>query len=334
MELNDYYIILIHKQFTGEITPAESAQLGLWMQESPENHQYATELRLVWEKTGEITPVFEPNLDADFALLQQRIRATDQPVLRVVSRTRLLMRAAAVLVILIAAIGIWRFYLTPGAPAQVEFAANTDLREVLLPDGTHVWLRRDGRIDFPQQFLGAERRVRLSGEAYFDVFHNAAQPFRVELPGGGLVEVLGTQFDIRALPGESETTVLVKTGKVRFSPDGKQTGPVLITGQKAVFARPQSRISVVQVDSYNELAWQTGGLEFVKTPLATVMSDLERYYKVHIELRNTALRTATYTAPLTNQPIEKVLQSIALTYRMQVQKTSPDHFVLTGGSDN
>jgi ferric-dicitrate binding protein FerR (iron transport regulator) len=243
------------------------------------------------------------------------------------------MRAAAVIVLLIAAIGVWRMYRQPNAD-RTEFASNTDKREITLPDGTHVWLRQEGRIEFPAQFAPGERRVRLTGEAYFEVFHNAAQPFRVELPGGGVVEVLGTQFDIRALAGDPETSVLVKTGKVRFSPDGKQTGTILVTGQKAVFARQQSRVTVTEVTSFNELAWQTGGLEFVKTPLATVITDLERYYKVHIELRNTALRTAVYTAPLTNQPIEKVLQSIALTYHMQVQKTNADHFVLNGGSDN
>lgn len=328
MQLNDDYILLLNKAFTGEITPAESAQLTAWIQQSPENEQFATELRHVWDLTGARQPVFQPDLEADFAGVQQRIRELAPAPLRVVPMGRRLLRIAAVLIFLVAAVWGGRRLFMPAA--QLEFA-NTDTRLIELPDGSRVWLRQSGSLEFPQQFKGGERRVKLSGEAYFDVAHNPAQPFRVELSTGGFVQVLGTQFNVCALPRLDETSVLVRTGKVRYSPDGKSEGALLTRNQKAVFSHQNAKVKIAEVTSFNELAWQTGGLEFVSTPLTTVVSDLEKYYKVKIELRNAALRDCTYTAPLTNQSIDNVLKSIAVVYRMQLKKPASGQYILEGG---
>jgi len=332
MQLNDDYILLLNKDFTGEITPRESAQLSAWIQQSPENQQLAIDLRRVWDLTDARQKSFHPDLDADFAVVQQRIREAAPAPVRIVPMGRRLLRMAAVLIFLIAAVWGGRLLFAPSAPDQIEYAADSDKRLIELPDGSRVWLRHNGSLEFPHEFKGNERRVKLSGEAYFEVAHNPAQPFRVELSAGGFVEVLGTQFNVCAQPRLDETSVLVRTGKVRFSPDGKSEGALLTKSQKAVFSRQNAKVKVAQVASFNELAWQTGGLEFVSTPLSTVVSDLELYYKVSIELRNPALRDCTYTAPLTNQSIEKVLQSLVVAYNLQLKSPAPGQYVLEGGN--
>ena len=124
----------------------------------------------------------------------------------------------------------------------------------------------------------------------------------------------------------------MREGKVRFSPAGNKTAPVLQTRDRAVFNRTNATLHLFKVPTFNELSWKTGGLEFVRTPLEVVIADLEKYYQVKIELRNPALRTCLHTAPLTNQPIERVLESLSLTYQMQVVKPAPGQFILTGGS--
>ena len=323
------YILLLTNQFSGEITPAEAADLQQWLDQSPENRQLAAEWRQVWEQSGTYTPVFQPDLAADFRKVQDRIRNTAVPRARIVPLGRRLLRVAAALVFLTAAFWVFRTFVYPPV-AQLSASAVEPMRELALPDGSHVWLRQGATLDFPQKFAGKERRVRLRGEAYFDVAHSASQPFRVELPDGGLVEVLGTQFDIRQ--SDQQNSVLVRSGRVRFYMDKNGGKMVLNPGEKATYNLPTNTTQQTKVSSFNELAWQAGGLEFIKTPLATVVTDLEQYYHVQILLRNAALRDCLHTAPLTNQPLEKVLQSLSLTYQLKVLRTAPGQYELVGGT--
>jgi len=145
------------------------------------------------------------------------------------------------------------------------------------------------------------------------------------------VRVLGTQFDIRALPGDVQTTVLVREGKVQFKPSTRHDGVLLGAADKAVLDLNSAEIRRSKVQTFNDLAWHTGGLEFVSTPLAIVIADLEKYYKVSITLQNPNLRQCLHTAPLTSQPVEQVLEALALTYQLKVKKPEPGKYVLSGG---
>ncbi|MBK8425587.1 MAG: DUF4974 domain-containing protein [Lewinellaceae bacterium] len=107
---------------------------------------------------------------------------------------------------------------------------------------------------------------------------------------------------------------------------------ILAAGEKAVLNKTKRQLTTETVVTFNELSWQTGGLEFVRTPMRQVISDLETYYGVQITLTNTNLQYCKHTAPLTNQPLEKVLESLSLTYQMQVKQTGPKAYQLTGGS--
>jgi transmembrane sensor len=332
MPLNDDYILLLHKSFSGEISGEEAAQLQEWIKQSPDNQRLAQEMRLVWEKSSQYSPWIQADVDADFALLQKRIQVIDLQRPKIVPLSVRLMRIAAVAVLLIGAFWAGRHFFGNTALTHMEYANNGQKRQLELPDGTKVWLNADASLEYPLAFEPNERRVKLIGEAFFEVAHNPAQPFKVQLPNGGIVEVLGTQFDVKALPGAEQTSVLVRSGKVRFSPDGQHQGTLLLAGQKAVFERSSSRVQVRSVTTFNELAWQTGGLEFVHVPLKTVISDLQDHYQVKISLLNADLNQCTYTAPLTSQPIEKVLKSIALTYGMRLKQLDNGQFELSEGA--
>jgi ferric-dicitrate binding protein FerR (iron transport regulator) len=246
-----------------------------------------------------------------------------------VSLGQRLMRAAAVLALLLAAMVGWQQFSTPTASEVIVSAENAGHQSVGLPDGSHIWLREGSHLAYAEKWSGKERRVKLHGEGYFEVAHDPAHPFKVELENGGSVEVLGTQFDVRQTA--DETTVLVRSGKVRFSPTAQTAGPVLTANQKAVFDHAAAQLRVSNLSSLNELSWQTGGLEFVNTPLNHVVSDLERYYGVTIALRNPAMSNCPHSAPLTSQPIEKVLETLALTHQLKVKKLGERSYELIGG---
>jgi len=328
MQANDDYILLLSKQFSGDISPAESNVLDQWLAQSPENEQLAAELRQVWEKTGDYTKAFSPNLDVAFRQVQQRINIAEKPRSRVVPLGPRLLRIAAALALLLFA--VWGYREIASPPMLTATASAEDKRLISLPDGSRVWLRRDAALEYPAAFSGSERRVKLVGEAFFEVKHDPAQPFHVDLAEGGSVDVLGTQFSVRQ--NDTEKSVLVKSGKVRFNMDGNRGEVTLEKGEKAVYNRPANTLQKMKVTTFNELSWQTGGLEFVKTPMHQVITDLEQFYNVKITLRNPAMRSCAHISPLTNQPIEKVLESLALTYDFRVTTPAPGQYELSGGN--
>lgn len=323
------FILLLSKRFSGEITPAESTLLDEWLRQSPENEQFAKDTQRIWEKAEGYGKTFSPNLSADFQKVQARILTVAPTQLRA-SLGQRLMRAAAVAMLLLASIWGWQQFSTPLASDIIVSAKNSGIESIGLPDGSKIWLREGSHLTYAAKWAGKERRVILHGEGYFEVQHDPAHPFKVELENGGTVEVLGTQFDVRQT--ENQTTVLVRSGKVRFSPTNQTSGPVLTANQKAVFDHSAAQVRVSNLSSLNELSWQTGGLEFVNTPLDHVVSDLEHFYGVKIALSNPAMSACPHSAPLTSQPIEKVLETLALTHEFKVKKMGEKSFELNGGT--
>lgn len=330
MQTNDEYILLLSKQFAGEIlSPAEASLLSKWLNQAPENAQLAAEMQQVWTKASAFNKTFVLDLDADFRQVQARIRA-ETPSAKVVPIGQWLLRAAAMLALLIASVWAWQNFNPVTAPDST-LIASTDNQLLELADGTRVWLRKNASLTYPAHFSAKARPVKLVGEAYFEVAHNPAQPFQVVLPTGDEVQVLGTEFGVSLSPDGSRSDVSVRSGKVRFSPKEKPDGVVLTARQSATYDRATGQLLVRQDATLNNLAWQTGGLEFVKTPLLQVVSDLEQHYNVKIDLLNPALNGCQYTSPRTNQPIQKVLASMAIIYQLQVVETAQGQFELRGG---
>lgn len=332
MQENDY-ILLLHKKFTGEIDTRELQLLETWIGESPRHAEVAEQYLQIWNKSGTKQKEFSLDLDAEFHDLKIRISKTEIPrtAKTIPIGIRLLRFAAALAFLLTAFWGYQQF-----AGNQVEtvtvYAGNLEKQRIDLPDGTRVWLRKNGSLEYPAAFNDKLRQVKLNGEAYFEVVPRSDQPFQVELPDEGQVEVLGTEFGVKATAGDSEAIVLVRGGKVRFSPGRMKNGPALIAGEKAVYNRLSAQIKRSKVSSFNDLAWHSGGLEFIRTPLKDVVADLEKYYNVKIDLQNSELFQCKHTSPLTNQPIEQVLKTLSVIYGLSVSNPSPGHFVLSGGS--
>jgi len=331
MQENDF-ILLLHKRFTGAIDARESQVLEAWINESSAHAELAAQYLLIWNKSVDRPREFVLDMDAEFHDLKQRIAREDAPRAKTVSIGYRLLRIAASLTLLIAAVWGYRQFVGTPVETMVVSASKLEKRQIDLPDGTRVWLRQNGTLEYPATFSGNFRQVKLNGEAYFEVTHRADQPFRVQIPGNGLVEVLGTEFDVKSFAGEPEAIVLVRSGKVRFSPDGMKNGPALGAGEKAVYNRQSAKINSSTVSTFNDLAWHSGGLEFVRTPLKEVVADLEKYYQVKIDIRNPALFTCKHTSPLTNQPVEQVLSALSVSYGLTVSSPAPGQFILSGGA--
>ncbi|SFD22738.1 FecR family protein [Chitinophaga sp. CF118] len=152
--------------------------------------------------------------------------------------------------------------------------------KVTLPDGTRVWLNAASSIRYPTTFLGQERRVEMSGEAYFEVAKNEEKPFKVSANGKAEVKVLGTHFNINAYPDEGIIKTTLLEGVVSMSNPTNQ--PVLLKpGQQA--AAGQADIKIVNDANIDQvMAWRYGLFNFDRSNLESVMNELSRWYDVDV----------------------------------------------------
>lgn len=165
--------------------------------------------------------------------------------------------------------------------------------QVQLDDGTKVWLNADSRLKYPVVFNGTERKVFLSGEAYFEVKKDA-HPFIVSTDLGD-VTVLGTSFGVSVYDGEVGATTLV-SGKVKFTlKDG--TGETLSPGEQITVSESgQMEKRMVNVEEY--VGWRSGLFVFKNKTLEAIMSMFERWYDVEIVFQDDALRDLKFTGDL------------------------------------
>lgn len=329
---NDY-ISLLQKQCSGNISATEANALAAWLKQSPENEHLAQQYLLVWEKSANYSPNIPIDLDTDFDEIRARIAATEVAGggrAKVMPMQRWWLRAAAAVALLLCATWAWRQFGPSGASEIIARAA-AEKQLVELPDGSQVWLRQGAQLAYPAQFEGKNRSVRLQGEAFFIVAHQPEAPFKVQMSDGGEVEVLGTQFDVRCRANDAYSSVLVKNGKVRFAPLAQQEGVVLSAQQKAVFDAQTKKVSIKKLDNLNDLAWQTGGLQFFDAPMSDALREIAEFYHIDVAVKNTAINHCRLTSPLTTgQSARNLLESIATANNLTLKSISETKYELDG----
>lgn len=149
-----------------------------------------------------------------------------------------------------------------------------------LPDGSVVWLNADSRMEFPERFTGGERRVRATGEVYFDVRKDSRHPFVVETDYFTST-VLGTSFNVRVRSSGDASLTLI-SGKVDISGvGGQETHEVLRPGEQAVWSSDKG-LDISSVDTYPMTQWKDGYFYFNNEPLVKIMQELGRWYNVSV----------------------------------------------------
>lgn len=153
--------------------------------------------------------------------------------------------------------------------------------QVILPDGTKVWLNAASSIRYPTAFIGRERKVEITGEAYFEVVHNAKMPFRVQA-GKVLIEDLGTQFDVNSYDNEPNVKVSLLEGAVQVRTPETVSGKVMSPGQQARI-NSNGGIQVINDPHITgSVAWKDGLFDFTGFSLRDVMRQLERWYDISV----------------------------------------------------
>jgi len=171
--------------------------------------------------------------------------------------------------------------------------------QILLPDGTHVWLNSQSSLRFPTAFRENERRVELTGEGYFEVAKNPSKPFIV-MAGDTRVQVLGTHFNINSYAIGESTSTTVLEGKVAVG--NGRTQQHVVPGQQLTVFKNKPSILSQGVDLAQVVAWKDGYFCKKSIRLQDLMNEVERWYGVKVQ----------YQEPLAAEFVVKLRKDISL----------------------
>lgn len=185
--------------------------------------------------------------------------------------------------------------------------------QLILSDGTKVWLNADTRITFPTKFEGDERVVNIVGEAYFEVAENKLKPFKVYTQDK-VVEVLGTHFNVNSYAddGTARTTLLEGSVKVTLL-DIDAPAKILKPGQTALLSKSNNKLSVFEADTESAVAWKNGYFKFKDTDMRSLMSQVARWYDVDVEYRGEVSKDLFGGKLKRSDNIEEILRILQLS---------------------
>lgn len=226
----------------------------------------------------------------------------------------------AAMVILVAGLGFvsTKIYQdTFGYYSNKEYTAQNEVsNEIILPDGTTVFLNADSELKYPDQFMGNQRKVKLEGEAFFDVTRNTEMPFLIETQKAE-IRVLGTSFNVNTRLPDKEVAVYVESGMVELTlKKGNQKKLLVDPGNVGIIS--QKEISKVKNTNRNILSWKTKNIVFKEDKLETVLNTLNRIYHVDIQYTNDEILNYKLTSTFKNQDIESVIKVICVTFNLKV----------------
>lgn len=188
---------------------------------------------------------------------------------------------------------------------------------IMLADGTKVWVNAATEIRYPVKFAGKERRVRLEGEAYFEVMKDTARPFIVEA-NGMEVKVYGTQFNVNTRRDDQIQTTLVE-GSVSVKPKGLAE-VMLKPNQQAVFNKFAGRVTVRDVDVLSYVAWQQGNYYFENKSIGEILDELSLWYDIQVFFMNNEVRNERFSGYLPRyEEIDGLLSLMEKTSHVQFE---------------
>lgn len=176
---------------------------------------------------------------------------------------------------------------------QVPYGGTYILR---LQDSTRVYLNSGSSLEFPSLFAKSERRVKISGEVYFEVTHDDKRPFIIEVEDAQ-IRVLGTSFNVKAYPEEEHIYTTLVEGKVGFTEDSGENR-ILTPGQQLIFEKRNGKMFVVPVNTQLYTAWKDGLFWFQDTALEDILKIVGRWYDLEIFYVNPEVKDIQYSGKM------------------------------------
>lgn len=308
---------ILHSFFRGETSEYENIQIKRWMEESPENK----EIFLKEREKFDILLFY-----ADYQ--DERDEQTHNRSHKIKYFFGGFLKIASVIVLTLAA--VW-FYLEKGGeadyPLQTIHVPAGQRVNLILPDGTDIWLNARTTLQYPVQFNKKERIVKLNGEAFFNVAKNKDKPFIVEALDKK-VEVLGTEFNITAYSDKPDMfEVALMKGSVKLlSGQGKDGSLTLLPRYKAYLK--DGKFDTQYIKDYDSYRWKEGLICFNNESIMDIIKKFENSYGIIIKVENEKIKSRLYTGKFrTADGIDYALRVLQKDIKFKYEKDDENYVI-------
>lgn len=312
-----------------------------WTLEDSKRAKLVEEARL-WLLSMKVTELTIDELNVEFALektwekinnLENKNTTTQKPLIKL-WETKWFKVAAAVIVFglilnffsntpsfLKNDLQVYNELVSENMEGLVEQTNNSDKSQIItLSDGSSVLLQPNSKLSYPKAFIGNERKVYLSGEAFFEISKDAKKPFLV-FANEIITKVVGTSFRIKAYENQPNVEVVVRTGKVKITPNESVTNSdqeeiILLPNQAMRFVRKDLKFDkITDITTDKKLALNSNNIEqlsfnFSDTPVSQILKTIEQAYLVEIDFPAEILKNCHLTTSLNDQPLPEKLKII------------------------
>jgi transmembrane sensor len=316
---NERYLYLVTREITGEITAEEKAELEALLKVSTD----AQERYKIMDKFWRQEVYSDQSTDTDEALkkILSRINDADQPLsdTKTFSLSVFYKLAAAAVVIIAIGIGafVYQSYREPAQIAMIDKFNGTGMRSMItLPDGTRVWLNAESKISYPESFEGDKRDVHLSGEAFFNVSHDAEKPFYIHL-NKAAIRVIGTSFNVKAYSNEESIQTSVVSGKVAFlSRRGEvkaSDSVLLVKNNKVTYTIASGDMRTETTNTLDDKEWINGKLIYKSETLESITRQLERTFGKKVTIKDAKVGQYRFTGTFDESSLDEIMRYLAMT---------------------
>ncbi len=262
------------------------------------------------------------DVDRAWNRLHARINESAEagPALRIRLFSSNLLKIAASLLI-IAGLGLAALFISEKGLISKKISVATDINsknlELTLPDGSMVILNRGTVLNYRSDYGKTERKVSLSGEAFFEIRTDQDKAFTVDA-GEAVIKALGTSFNVITNNQDSHVEVFVRTGKVLLEDNSGSNSIILDPGYIGTMDSGEA-IKSVNIDP-NYMAWNTGILVYDGQTLDIVFRDLKRVYNMEIIAGDPSILKETWTSPINNQSQDTIIRLICYSFNLGYTK--------------
>jgi transmembrane sensor len=289
----------ISRKITGEGTSDDDSQVDDWLNEKPSNKQLYNRLAETWNFQNPSSNKYHTLFEA----LKRRITVYENRPRKLFYRTNIFKAAAILAVILLSNFMVYRYHGNP-KPEIVSWqeivVPRGNRMKLVLPDSTSIWLNNETKLRYASNFSSGNREVELSGEAYFEVHHDAKHPFVVNI-GAQKIKVLGTKFSVNAYPEDQFIETSLVSGLVVFQSDHAINGNSefrLDPGYSLFYDKQNNNISTQKIQSSYYEYWENGVYAFKDESFESLALKIKRIFNIEIVFEDSFLKSKTYTGTI------------------------------------
>lgn len=303
----------------GSVTPEQADRVEKWLEEDAAHREILEQEMALYRDTDALFTMDSVDVEQGLAVVHRQMRRDRLKIW--IQRVE---RIAAVLFLPLFLFALWQMHHNGHSEAVQMLTIRTApgmTATTTLPDGTRVVLNSNSVLSYPAQFNGDERRLALTGEAYFSVKKDAEHPFIVTTTSeDAAVKVYGTKFNVETYPEQNTFTATLEEGSIALLyKDDRQCERErkIVPGEKIVYDQTRRAVQVAPADVDVMTAWTTDKLIFRNTSIKDVLNTLSKRYEVQFAVKNKQVYRNSFTGTLEKQRLERVLEILELSSNIQ-----------------